>query len=611
MSVQESSDSQTALRAAYTEVCQSYERIDDFRAKLLGFLPLASGTGLFLLLERGGANVEGRGSAYPLVAAGIFGFVVTVGLLFYELRGIQRCIRLATVGRAFEQQLGVEGRFRRWPHSLRRVINEPVASALVYSGVLAGWAFLALFSIELALAVVSAIIVFVVGLVAVWRFYRYITEREEHDREESEAVRVFAVFYEPSGRFLLGKKLGGGYFVSNSSKRQGSIVPKGQPLEGGDNYALPGGTREGFEPIIAAAQRAFKEKTGEAPSLPTQNEWHRFSSQYAAGYFRGRPEDFDKAAKRIMVDHLPAGIEAKDAVANGTIKKYVQIRKLYPSAPMDNELATAYVWNVKDANDWAKISTWQNDPTLRWYYEILLYLNMNLLQPHAQTGGRESAKRQRPRRRLQALVAGMTMIRNRPLDHAQAAVPERADWEEQKAGVKPELSGSAPREPDKDTLAVTTQRYATICSSIKATDEISFKLLGLVPLVSGVGIFALVSAAKEPLSSAGVALFAMFAALITFSLYRWELRNISICEWFRDRIADIERDEFGLISGQYLSLPPAPRLTVFGRDVRIGTWSAGRIGKRKAEALLYGATMAAWIALACYGAVKASLGLLQ
>jgi hypothetical protein len=51
MSVQEGSDSQTALRAAYTEVCQSYERIDDFRAKLLGFLPLVSGTGLFLLLK--------------------------------------------------------------------------------------------------------------------------------------------------------------------------------------------------------------------------------------------------------------------------------------------------------------------------------------------------------------------------------------------------------------------------------------------------------------------------------------------------------------------------------------------------------------------------------
>jgi hypothetical protein len=34
-------------RAAYAEVCRSYERIDDFRAKLLGFLPFVSGAGLF------------------------------------------------------------------------------------------------------------------------------------------------------------------------------------------------------------------------------------------------------------------------------------------------------------------------------------------------------------------------------------------------------------------------------------------------------------------------------------------------------------------------------------------------------------------------------------
>jgi hypothetical protein len=28
------------LKVAYTEVCNSYHSIDDFRAKLLGFLPL-------------------------------------------------------------------------------------------------------------------------------------------------------------------------------------------------------------------------------------------------------------------------------------------------------------------------------------------------------------------------------------------------------------------------------------------------------------------------------------------------------------------------------------------------------------------------------------------
>jgi hypothetical protein len=163
--------------AAYDEVCRSYERIDDFRAKLLGFLPLVSGTGLFFLLER--ANVGDPGNAELLVPAGLFGFVVTVGLLFYELRGIQRCIRLASVASAFERQMGVLGRFRQWPHSLGRFVNEPIAAAFIYSGVLAAWTFLAVSSASLPCAILSASIVLGVGFGAVWRFYKYVTLKEE------------------------------------------------------------------------------------------------------------------------------------------------------------------------------------------------------------------------------------------------------------------------------------------------------------------------------------------------------------------------------------------------------------------------------------------------
>ena len=35
-------ENERALLAAYSEVCKSYHAIDDFRMKLLGFLPLAS-----------------------------------------------------------------------------------------------------------------------------------------------------------------------------------------------------------------------------------------------------------------------------------------------------------------------------------------------------------------------------------------------------------------------------------------------------------------------------------------------------------------------------------------------------------------------------------------
>jgi hypothetical protein len=176
---QREADKRKALITAYQEVCRSYERIDDFRAKLLGFLPFVSATGLFFLLTRGDMNIRDRGRAELLVPAGVFGLVVTVGLLFYELRGVQRCIRLENVGKAFERQIGVDGRFRRWPHSVARFINEPIADALIYSATLGAWMFLALVSASFSSAIVSASIVLCAGFIAVWAFYRYITRRED------------------------------------------------------------------------------------------------------------------------------------------------------------------------------------------------------------------------------------------------------------------------------------------------------------------------------------------------------------------------------------------------------------------------------------------------
>ena len=37
------------VRTVYREPCTSYRAIDDFRMKLLGLLPLATGAGIFLV----------------------------------------------------------------------------------------------------------------------------------------------------------------------------------------------------------------------------------------------------------------------------------------------------------------------------------------------------------------------------------------------------------------------------------------------------------------------------------------------------------------------------------------------------------------------------------
>jgi hypothetical protein len=133
------------LIKVYDQLCQSYRAIDDFRAKLLGFLPLASAGGAFLLLN----NVFTDPPKSQLVKQfltplGLFGFVVTLGLYAYELYGIRKCHALIVAGKKLESSLGItNGQFLKRPRNLLYVIDEPFATGLIYPAVLAGWVFLA------------------------------------------------------------------------------------------------------------------------------------------------------------------------------------------------------------------------------------------------------------------------------------------------------------------------------------------------------------------------------------------------------------------------------------------------------------------------------------
>jgi hypothetical protein len=135
------------LPDAYNELCSSYHAIDDFRTKLLGFLPLVTGGGLVLL---SGRAEEIRKEFFGPV--GSFGILVTLGLLAYELFGIKKCHALIETGKVLEQEMGLPvggkgkpaGQFIQRPNNLLRVVNEPFAAALIYPAVLAAWTYLAL-----------------------------------------------------------------------------------------------------------------------------------------------------------------------------------------------------------------------------------------------------------------------------------------------------------------------------------------------------------------------------------------------------------------------------------------------------------------------------------
>jgi|SRR5215470_14683950 len=126
------------------------------------------------------------------------------------------------------------------------------------------------------------------------------------------------------------------------------------------------------------------------------------------------------------------------------------------------------------------------------------------------------------------------------------------------------------------------RRFQELCTHMRATDDISFKLLSVVPLISGAG-FAVVFLKAEPRLSALVFFISIFAAVVTLALFCWERRNIQTCLWLRDRMADLEKSVIDQKTrGGHVIGFPSPALG---------------IGKTIVEKVVYSATILAWLAL--------------
>jgi hypothetical protein len=183
-------DENENLRTAYKELSTSYRAIDDFRAKLLGFLPLATGTGIFLLLEK---VKDIKEATHLLTAIGIFGFLITLGLFLYEIYGIKKCCALIQAGRQMERSMQItDGQFIRRPQNVAVVINEPFAAGVIYPAVLAAWAFFALYFAAPTANPIIPIFVFFSGLAGTsiydWVLRRRV--RKSHLCERPSAVPV-------------------------------------------------------------------------------------------------------------------------------------------------------------------------------------------------------------------------------------------------------------------------------------------------------------------------------------------------------------------------------------------------------------------------------------
>lgn len=154
--------SETTMVALYQELCKSYLAIDDFRAKLLALLPLATGAAVIALLN----NLTSTTERY-LEPIGYFMFVFTFGLFAYEIFGIRKCHALIKSGKRMEVYwLNIEeGQFYRRPHSLLGFIDEPFAAGIIYPAVDASWLYLALKFSHPGISLPVSVVVFFIGFV--------------------------------------------------------------------------------------------------------------------------------------------------------------------------------------------------------------------------------------------------------------------------------------------------------------------------------------------------------------------------------------------------------------------------------------------------------------
>ena len=171
-----------ALRMAYQEICTSIHTYDDFRSKLLGLLPLISGISIFFLLSDTLTDTSKRDFASQFLGpVGFFGCVVTIGLFFYELRGLQISNGFVEVGKKIEGQLGIEGQFTHRPPKIAGFIGYTLAARVIYPAVLAAWVFVAMVLLWPQGAWLIALLVFFLAFAGSYTFNLSVTLEKRPD----------------------------------------------------------------------------------------------------------------------------------------------------------------------------------------------------------------------------------------------------------------------------------------------------------------------------------------------------------------------------------------------------------------------------------------------
>lgn len=128
---------------AYEEICSSFRQLTDVRFKLLALVPAVSGTAIALMSKDLALFAE---SPLPRTIIALLGFLVTLGLVFYDQRNSQLYNALVKQGRKLEEERHIAGPFsQRQPRTLKFLglftIWHDRGLALIYGTVLGAWMF--------------------------------------------------------------------------------------------------------------------------------------------------------------------------------------------------------------------------------------------------------------------------------------------------------------------------------------------------------------------------------------------------------------------------------------------------------------------------------------
>jgi hypothetical protein len=140
--------------------------------------------------------------------------------------------------------------------------------------------------------------------------------------------------------------------------------------------------------------------------------------------------------------------------------------------------------------------------------------------------------------------------------------------------------------------------YREVCQSHRTITDFRAKLLTLLPLASGAGVFLLLRKQSEPLEASHLGAIGIFGSVVTLGLFLHELRGIAHCDDLIRLGKELE-DRLGISDGQFnreysYYYPTGNRRIIRGISHEI----AGPIG---AAWIIYPCVCGAWLYVAAVG----------